>query len=123
MGSYETVDGGPLPIDMEHLSQYTANDPAITREVLGLFRDQAADWLAALRDAEDMAAWRATVHKMKGGARGVGAGELADLALEAESLDAMESALRVELLEKLDHATSRATRYAAQVLENSPFVG
>lgn len=123
MGSHETVDGGPLPINMEHLSQYTANDPSITRDVLALFRCQAGDWLDALHAAPDLGAWRAAAHKMKGGSRGVGAEELAELAEEAESLDALDGAGQVDLLARLDHATARATRYAAQLLEDSPFVG
>ncbi len=123
MSTHETVDGGPLPIDLEHLSQYTANDPAITRDVLSIFREQAGEWLQDLREAPDLNSWRGCAHKIKGGARGVGAEELATLAEEAESLDRFDGASHAELLVRLDHAAARATRYAAQLLDDSPFVG
>lgn len=123
MGKLDTVDGRPLPIDLEHLSQYTANDPGITRDVLNLFRGQAGEWVAALEHAESLDAWRAAAHKMKGGARGVGAGELAQLAEEAESLADLSMDERHDLLAEISFAATRATRYASQLLEDSPFVG
>lgn len=123
MGNHETIDGAPLPIDMEHLSTYTANDPVVTREVLALFRDQGEVWITALRQAADLGAWADTVHTMKGASRGVGALELAELAEEAEAVTEIDSPERHEIFARIEQALDRATRYAAQLLEDSPFVG
>jgi HPt (histidine-containing phosphotransfer) domain-containing protein len=123
MGNLETIDGGPLPIDLEHLSQYTANDPALTRDVLQIYRDQAEGWLAALGDAADLKAWKDAAHTLKGASRGVGANEVALLAEEAELLPALDVADRDDLYARLERALARATRYAGQLLEDSPFVG
>ena len=123
MGKFETVDGGPLPIDLEKLSQYTANDPAIARDVLQIFCDQAELWLAAMGGAADLKAWKDAAHTVKGASRGVGAGELAGLAEEAEQLEDMDAPERADYFAKLEHAMGRARCYATQLLEDSPFVG
>ncbi len=123
MGNLETIDGGPLPIDLEHLSQYTADDPAVTREVLTLFRDQAEAWLAAMAVATDLQAWRDVAHTMKGAAAGVGAREMAELAKEAEAVSDLDTPERADVLARLEIAIARATRYASQLLEDAPFVG
>jgi HPt (histidine-containing phosphotransfer) domain-containing protein len=123
MGNLETIDGGPLPIDLEHLSQYTANDPALTRDVLQIYRDQAARWLADLEGAADLKAWKDAAHTLKGASRGVGATEVAHLAEEAEALAELQGPGREDLYTRIEHAVTRAVRYAAQLLEDSPFVG
>ncbi|MBN4046658.1 Hpt domain-containing protein, partial [bacterium AH-315-P15] len=102
MGNYETIDGGPLPIDLEHLSQYTADDAAVTRDVLTIFRDQAEGWLAAMGEAGDLQAWLDAAHTMKGAARGVGAPEIAQLAKEAEAVSALETPERAEVFARLE---------------------
>ncbi len=123
MGKHSTIDGGPLPIDLEHLSQYTANDAAVTREVLTIFRDQAEGWLAAMGGAGDLQAWLDAAHTMKGAARGVGAPEIAELAKEAEGVSALNTPERADVLARLETAIARATRYASQLLEDTPFAG
>jgi len=123
MGNHETIDGGPLPIDLEHLSQYTANDPALTRDVLKIYRDQADTWLTMLSGAADLKAWRDAAHTLKGASRAVGAREVARLAEEAEGLAAIDDPARADHTSRISHALSRAVRYTAQLLEDSPFVG
>lgn len=123
MGNHETIDGSPLPIDLGHLSRYTVNDPEVTRDVLKIFHDQGDGWLSGLAEAADIEAWRDTAHAMKGAARGVGAHELALLAEEAEDLPSLEASERAELFVRVEQALTRAKRYAAQLLEDSPFVG
>ena len=123
MGNLETIDGGPLPIDLEHLSQYTANDPELTRDVLQIYRDQADGWRQQLAKAADLKAWQDAAHTLKGASRGVGANEVAALAEEAERLVDLDGDAREAIYARLDFALTRAVRYAAQLLEDSPFVG
>lgn len=123
MGNVETIDGGPLPIDLENLSQYTGNDPALTRDVLQIYCDQADIWRAALVNAATLQAWKDAAHTLKGASRGIGANEVAMLAERAEALPALGTPDHNQLLACLDHALTRAARYAAQLLEDSPFVG
>jgi len=123
MGNVETIDGGPLPIDLEHLSHHTASDPALTRDVLQIYCDQTDIWRRSLADAADLQAWKDVAHTLKGASRGVGAGEVAVLADEAEALTELGTPNHEQILARLDRALTRAERYAAQLLEDSPFVG
>jgi len=123
MGNVETIDGGPLPIDLENLSHYTGNDPVLTRDVLQIYCDQADIWRAMLAKAATLQAWRDAAHTVKGASRGVGATEVAVLADEAESLTKLGTPDHEQALARLDHGLARAARYAAQLLEDSPIVG
>jgi HPt (histidine-containing phosphotransfer) domain-containing protein len=69
-------------VNFEYLEGFVAGDVTIAREVLTLFRQQADGWLGALDGATD--SWRATVHTIKGAARGVGANALGDACELAE---------------------------------------
>ncbi len=123
MGNVETIDGGPLPIDLEHLSQYTANDLEVTREVLRLFIEQMGEMVEDLRWAIEFDVWKRMAHRLKGSCLGVGAGELADLAVAAEGLDALATPEHSDIVERLGVAAERAARYANQLLEDGSFAG
>lgn len=123
MGNVETIDGGPLPIDLENLSHYTGNDPVLTRDVLQIYCDQADVWRDMLAKAATLQAWRDAAHTVKGASRGVGATEVAVLADEAEDLAELGTPDHELVLSRLDQALTRAARYAAQLLEDSPFAG
>ncbi len=120
MSMYEVVDGGLVPIDLEYLSQFTANDPDVTREVLQIYCAQAEGWLGSLAGAADLTAWRDAAHTLKGASRGVGALQVAQLAEGAEGLSALDAPERGEHFAGIEDAVARATRYAAQLLEESP---
>jgi len=121
--NYGTIDGGPLPIDLEYLSKNTANDPALTRAVLQIFCDQADTYLGALATAADVTAWQDAAHTLKGASRAVAAREVAQVAEDAEALIDLDTADRGAMLDQLEAAMVRATRYAEQLLEDSPFSG
>jgi len=123
MTTTNTLDGGPLPIDLEHLSQYTANDPEITRDILRLFIGQLSQKIENLKATEELSAWKAEAHALKGSSLGVGAQEMADLALEAEGLSILEGAPHAAFLERLETAATRTSQYAHQLLEDASFVG
>ncbi len=78
------------PVDLAHLSRYTGGDASINAEVLTLFTGQTVVLLARLDAAlaeRNTKAWHDTAHGLKGGARGIGAFALADIAAAAEAFD------------------------------------
>lgn len=87
------------PIDLVHLARQTFGSVALEREVLALFVAQARGLVGAI--ARGTGAERAaSLHRLKGSARGVGAmriGALAE-ALEAPELGEAEAARLVEAL-------------------------
>ena len=84
----------PGPIDAEHLAQMTFGDRGLEREVLEIFRRQAAIMLSRIGGVEPRAAG-AAVHTLKGSARGIGAWRVARAA------------------ERLEHACGEADRAAS----------
>jgi len=89
MSNLSASDGlsGVAPIDIAHLSRHTAGDRRLGREVLGVFRAQSDDYVAALEDAVDEEAWRLAAHTLKGAASAIGAHRVAQLAADAEQID------------------------------------
>jgi HPt (histidine-containing phosphotransfer) domain-containing protein len=69
-------------VDFAHLETYTAGDPALTEEVLGLFRHQAELWAPLLDPGSQ--GWRDAAHTLKGSALGIGARRLGEACGEAE---------------------------------------
>ena len=84
----------PGPIDDEHLAQMTFGDRGLEREVLEIFRRQAAIMLSRIGGVEPGAA-AAAVHTLKGSARGIGAWRVARAA------------------ERLEHASNQSDRTAS----------
>lgn len=80
----------PRPVDLEHLCRYTGGDANTNADVLGLFADHCTGLLKQLESVvadKDSKGWRETVHALKGGARGIGAFGLGDMAAAAEAVD------------------------------------
>src|SRR5580698_7660047 len=80
----------PRPVDLEHLARYTGGDARVNAEILTLFANQSTDLLHQLDTAltqNDSKTWRDINHSIKGGARGIGAFQLADTAAAAENAD------------------------------------
>lgn len=83
----------------------TGGDRGLAREVIGVFLDNAGDYLAALDGASDLAAWKGAAHKLKGAARGLGAWRLEGLCKEAEAigdLDGERHALSAAIAAAID---------------------
>lgn len=70
-------------IDLNHLRDMTMSDPALQREVLGLFVVQSGNIMAALASSPENAA--ALAHTLKGSARAIGAFRIADAASLVEN--------------------------------------
>lgn len=75
---------------MEHLAQYTGRNPVLELELFGLFRAQTRIQLEELERAvmeNDAAAWRFTLHTLKGMANLMGAFGVAEAARKLEETD------------------------------------
>ena len=93
----------------------TGGDRDLAREVIGIFLDNARDYLGALDGAADLAAWQGAAHKLKGAARGLGAWRLEELCRQAEAVGDLEGerhALSTAIAAAIDdiraHAAGRA---------------
>lgn len=71
-------------LDRNILIEATGGDQELIGEILAVFFGNAPDYLDALDQAETAQDWQAHAHKIKGAARGLGAGELAKAAAEIE---------------------------------------
>jgi HPt (histidine-containing phosphotransfer) domain-containing protein len=111
MSNLSASDGqvSSAPIDIAHLSRHTAGDRRLGREVLGVFRAQANEYLAALEEAVDEDAWRMAAHTLKGAAGAIGAHRVAELAAAAEEADLQTS--RAGFLSDLRRAVGEARRF------------
>lgn len=102
-------------VDFAYLEGYAAGDQALVEEVLGLFREQAQAWTRLLDPAAPGEGWRDAAHTLKGSARGIGAGELAQACEAAETCvdgEAGERERRLSLLrDALDAALADIAAY------------
>jgi HPt (histidine-containing phosphotransfer) domain-containing protein len=98
-------------LDRAHFDHMTGADRALQTEVIGLFRMQVEEWLAAC-DAEG---WRMAVHTLKGSARGIGLTALAAACEEAEGAsDAGRPAALAAVRAKLGEALAALDQFAAE---------
>ena len=86
---FETPDSrgetaGPRPVDLEQLAVQTGGDRKLGEEVLQLFLRQAKQIAHAMHAGDDAEARRRDAHKLKGAARAIGAGSLAERAGDLE---------------------------------------
>ncbi len=99
-------DGGPA-IHIDELRHYTAGDEAVMRDVLDIFRTQAALWLDQLSPDLSDTDWTALAHSLKGSARGIGALAFAAIAEEAETAPASSRpGLRARLGRELERVVA-----------------
>ena len=91
-------------VDFNYLEGFAAGDTAVVEEVLGLFREQAALWLRLLDPSAQGGAWRDAAHTIKGAARSIGAGALAEACAAAELADAAAPSDKTALLDKVRDA-------------------
>ena len=72
--------GGSPVLDLDHLRGYTMDSPGLERELLGIFQTQMREHLTVLRQARSCEDWKFSAHTLKGAARAMGAGRVADAA-------------------------------------------
>ncbi len=100
----DIIDSDP-EIDFDHLNQYVGGDISLTKEIFGLFKNQVEMWSKALFADADDEVWSGMTHSLKGTARAIGAGKLADLCENAEELlgDNARPAARQVAVEQIEH--------------------
>jgi HPt (histidine-containing phosphotransfer) domain-containing protein len=95
-------------LDRALLSENTMGEPALQREVLGLFGAQLRQVTDQLVHVEDPRDWRFLSHTLRGAAAAVGAVEIRELATRWEKLPvAAMSAKREQARQELQHAAER----------------
>ena len=94
------VDGGCVEavVDLAHLDQYTLGDLSLQAELLQLFRMQLKNQTEELVSCGDATLWKSAVHTLKGAARSVGAGPVADVAEALEMVEFSDAAARTAVL-------------------------
>ena len=93
-------------IDLAHLDQYTLGDVSLQSELLHLFRIQLQNQAEELVSCSEEANWLSAVHTLKGAARSIGAGQVADVAEAMEQVSFTDQTGRAAVLKHL--ATARA---------------
>lgn len=73
-------------LNLAHLAQYTSGDVALEQELLGLFKDQAILQFENIEQAQTEVDWVMAVHTIKGSARSIGAGQVAQVSGELEKV-------------------------------------
>jgi len=96
-------------IDFEHLRRYVGDDPALTAEVFGLFKNQVDLWSSQFNPNLDDDSWAMMTHSLKGTARAIGATSLAEICEDSESLvaDGKRPGGREVAIEKIESSVSQ----------------
>ena len=113
------------PVDLQHLDRYTGGNRAINEEILRLFDTQCREMLATLdslaAEGVDAKSWRATLHTLKGAARGIGAFALGDAAAAEQA--GSERAAAMAALERLKASSAAVHVFIEDFLANGALIG
>jgi HPt (histidine-containing phosphotransfer) domain-containing protein len=90
----------PEVLDLAHLARYTVGNRELEEELLRIFRVQLRTQATAIAEAVGAEAWRFATHTLKGVARSIGAGAIAETAERLEQLG--HAGDRGRLLETLE---------------------
>lgn len=85
-GDSPAAAADPGVLDLAHLARYTAGNRELEEELLKLFRSQIRAQVTYIAEATDRESWRFATHTLKGVARSIGAGAIADTAAQLEQL-------------------------------------
>jgi HPt (histidine-containing phosphotransfer) domain-containing protein len=91
-------------LDLDHLRRYTLDDPALERELLGLFLSQAETTKGQLAGAANADDWKLAAHSLKGSALAVGAAAIATLSSRIEDGGFVAGEARNTIVTELDRA-------------------
>ncbi len=109
----ESEADNSVDFDFAYFDTYTSGDEALQREVLQLFFGQIDGLLEDLDPDSGAKDWHAGAHAIKGGARGIGLGVVADLCQEMEEQKDGDTATRRTALEDLKAALDKAAQNVA----------
>ena len=94
--------GTAKPIDLVHLSNQTMGDRNLEVEILKMFSAQMAHYIDMAKAARNKADIYRVAHTIKGAARGVGAIDLAEIALAAEREERFDFDLLCAEFDRID---------------------
>lgn len=83
-------------IDLQHLLSMTGGDPELAEEILEIFRQQSSSWGRLLDPNLPDRQWADAAHTIKGAALSIGADDLAQACLTAETFGRSGDASRVQ---------------------------
>ena len=113
------ADGHVRPIDRKHLARFTASDPALEEEILGLYLEQLPRLIEAMRLAATDREWAMAAHTLKGSSRSVGAWRLARLGEQAERIGGISNRHAcVEAILRIEDAAVEARGYILETWGN-----
>lgn len=118
--SEASPDHRAVVLDRQHLMAQAMGDEMLAAEVLEMFMEQSADILRTIRDAASVAIRSDAAHRLKGGARAIGAFRVADAAQALEDLaeEAHEDDV-LEAIAALHAAVAEARATIAATLHGS----
>ena len=105
-------------IDRAHLTRMTFGDRSLEQEVLQLFDRQASLLIARMRNG-DGATVGALAHTLKGSAAGIGAGQVALAAADAERAAAAAPAELSATIDRLAQAVDEARVLIGELLRQA----
>lgn len=105
----------PEPIDLVHLAKVTFGNTDLEREVLGMFLKQSADLVARIASASESAR-SDLAHRLKGSARGIGAGRVAEAAEVVETGSGESGRVEAADLARLADAVAEAQAFIRELL-------
>lgn len=96
-------------IDFDHLNLYVSGDVELTRELFGLFQNQAEMWMKMLTMDAAPEMIESAAHSLKGTAQAIGALRLAGLCQQAEDFQSMKGSTgrKAQLIQDIEFAVSR----------------
>ncbi len=113
----QTGVGNTCVLDLDHLRTYTLGSADLERELLGLFRVQMHDQLLAVLGARNAGDWKFATHTLKGAARALGAGGVAETAGRLEAMGfAAAAAERARMLARLEQEIAMCEKVIATML-------
>lgn len=107
-------------IDVDHLLTMTGQDPELADEILDIFREQSGMWARMLDPKLSASQWADAAHTIKGSALSIGAHELAQACLEAETLGRSGEASAVQAAVALGDVKSELT-YALEAAARASY--
>ncbi len=110
------ADTRSRPIDLVHLARQTLGDPGLEAEILTLFSEMAATYLAKVTDSDDINEMALGLHSLKGAAAGIGAGAIANEAAAAEAELRENKKLGTERVNDLAMAVEEVRAFIADLL-------
>ena len=98
-------------VDLDHLAQYTGGDRNLEDQLFGLFLSNAVRYIDDMAQSGGGQAWKMAAHTLKGGARGIGAWDVADRSEMAEAALHAPDDARDRLIGELRDAIDRVRAF------------